>query len=188
MKIDNADIKRIVFESAQNILLRRGLKGWNMNDLANECGMAKGTLYKIIGNKEDLLYRCYEDTFKTNLRSIRKYVNLEAEYSELLVGLATQIIGVVDEFVFVASKNIRTEYPRISQMIDDNIKEYHNLIIAFFEKGIQQNKLKVNADAHLIIGIIDSLINSNLMNCKDVIEYEAKTEQQLSFLFEVIKK
>ncbi|PKQ65025.1 hypothetical protein BZG02_04095 [Labilibaculum filiforme] len=188
MKFGNENIERIVFESTQSILLKKGVKGWNMDDLAKECGMSKRTLYKIIGNKEDLLYRCYDETFKSNLKFVKKNIEQDGDYYLLLDELSNLIVNGVNEFVIVGSKSIETEYPHISKMIEARIKEHQKLIITFFEKGIDKKLLKDNVDAQLINSMVSAIMSFNVMNSKDQREFRDKTKKQLDFLFEVIKK
>nr|WP_320119472.1 TetR/AcrR family transcriptional regulator [uncultured Marinifilum sp.] len=188
MKFGNKNIERIVIESTQDILQEKGVKGWNMDDLAKECGMSKRTLYKIIGNKEDLVYRCYEETFNVNLKSIKKFIEQDSDYCTLLNNLSKQIVDGVNEFVIVGSKSIKTEYPRISKMIDEKIKDQQKLLIGFFENGKEKNLLKNNLDADLINNMIDALMSFNVMNSKDQFEFRTNTKKQLDFLFDAIKK
>lgn len=188
MKIGDENIEKVVYESALNLLIRYGIKGWNMDDLAKECGMSKRTLYKIIGNKEDLLYKCYEDNFNQKLGAVKKFTEQDEEYCTLLNGLSTQIVNGVNEVILVTSENIRTEYPRISQMIDDRLTGHHKVLVAFFEKGIQLGLLRDNADATIIKDMVYALMNFNVIKYRDVSEFRITTKRQLDFFFSSIRK
>jgi AcrR family transcriptional regulator len=188
MKIGDENIERVVYESTLNLLIRYGIKGWNMDDLARECGMSKRTLYKIIGNKEDLLYKCYEDNFNKKLGGVKKFIEQDEDYYTLLDGLSTQIVNGVNEVILVTSENIRTEYPRISQMIDDRLTGHHKVLVAFFEKGIQLGLLRDNADATIIKDMLYALMNFNVIKYRDVSEFRTTTKRQLDFFFSSIRK
>lgn len=188
MKFGNENIEKIVFENTKNILLQRGVKGWNMDDLAKECGMSKRTLYKIIGNKEDLLYRCYEETFSSYTENFKKFLQQDEDYYLLLDSLADQIVSRIDEYVIASSKTIRTEYPQISKMIEDKIDVHHELIIKFFEEGINKNLFRDNVSASNMDHIVNALMDYNLNNSKNKADFELKIKEQLNFLFEIIKK
>ncbi|MGQ1911190.1 TetR/AcrR family transcriptional regulator [Marinifilum sp. RC60d5] len=188
MKFGNENIEKIVFESTKNILLKRGVKGWNMDDLAKECGMSKRTLYKIIGSKEELLYRCYQDTFNLYAENFRKFIKQDVDYYTLLDNLSDQIANGIDEYVIASSKTIRTEYPQISKMIDEKIDIHHELIIAFIEKGCEKNLLRDDVNPKIIDHIVEALMSYNVMNSKGKADFEIKIKEQLKFLFEIIKK
>ncbi|PXY01716.1 hypothetical protein DF185_09620 [Marinifilum breve] len=188
MKIGDENIEKVVYESALNLLTRYGIKGWNMDDLAKECGMSKRTLYKIIGNKEDLLYKCYEDNFNQKLGGVKKFIEQDEEYYTLLDGLSTQIVNSVNEIILVTSENIRTEYPRISLMIDERLHKHHEGMVRFFEKGIQLGLLRDNADATIIKDMLYALMNFNVIKYRDVSEFRTTTKRQLDFFFSSIRK
>ncbi|WP_372751669.1 TetR/AcrR family transcriptional regulator [Labilibaculum sp.] len=188
MKFGNENIEKIVFESTKNILLKRGVKGWNMDDLAKECGMSKRTLYKIIGSKEDLLYKCYEETFNSYTENSREFMKQDVDYYTLLDNLTDQIANGIDEYVIANSMSIRTEYPQISKMIDEKINIQHELIIAFIEKGCSKNLLRDHVNPKNINHIVEALMNYNITNSKDKADFEVKIKEQLKFLFEIIKK
>lgn len=187
MKIGDLNIEKIVFESTKVLLLKYGVKGWNMDDLAKECGMSKRTLYKIIGNKEDLIYKCYHDGFEVKNISLTKYLNQDKSYFELLDNLPKQIMTGVDEYVIAASKSIKTEYPRISAMIDEKVKLYHTILKAFFDKGAKAKYLNESAKPKIIINFINALMANNIFNSKDKTEFELKAKEELDFLFIVIR-
>ena len=67
MKVENDEIRELVFEKAKTMILSNGLKSLNMDELARECNLAKATLYKIIESKALLVGKIalhfYENTF-----------------------------------------------------------------------------------------------------------------------------
>ena len=188
MKIGDENIEKIVLDRTKELLTRYGIKGWNMDDLAQESGMSKRTLYKIIGNKEDLLYKCYHDDFEANTNSLNKYLNQDLSYFDLLDNLPEQIIAGVGNYVISASKSMRTEYPRISAMIENKVQENHNILKAFFEKIEKEGYLKENANTKITINFINALMSYNVLNSKDKTEFELKVKEELDFLFMAIRK
>ena len=188
MKFGNENIEKIVFESTKIILLKRGVKGWNMDDLAKECGMSKRTLYKIIGSKEDLLYKCYEETFSLYTEKLRRFISQDIDYFTILDNLSDQITSGIDEYVIASSKSIKTDYPQISKMIEEKISVHHKLMISFFEKGLSKNLLRDNVNANNIDNIVEALMDFNVTNSNDKAHFEIKIKEQLDFLFEIIKK
>ncbi|RUT78976.1 TetR/AcrR family transcriptional regulator [Ancylomarina longa] len=66
-KIDKVEIKERVNQVAMDMILKFGLRGLNMVELADGCGLAKATLYKIIGTKEDLVREISIEIFNVNI-------------------------------------------------------------------------------------------------------------------------
>ncbi|PCH66850.1 MAG: hypothetical protein COC06_12185 [Bacteroidales bacterium] len=69
-KSDKVEIHERVTKVAMDMMLKFGLKGLNMVELARECGLAKATLYKIIGTKEDLVREIAFEIFNVNIIKI----------------------------------------------------------------------------------------------------------------------
>ncbi|PCH66482.1 MAG: hypothetical protein COC06_01545 [Bacteroidales bacterium] len=188
MKIGDENIEKIILESAKDLLFRYGVKGWNMDNLARESGMSKRTLYKIIGNKEDLLYKCHSDGLDKNTLLIKKYFKQDKDYCILLDGLSEEILKGIDEFIVASSKTIKTEYPRIEKMIKEKLKIHTKLYIDFYEKGKSQGFLKDNINSNIINNIMITLMKYNLFESKDKSAFESTIKEELDFLFMVIRK
>ena len=47
-----------IIESAMQMFVRQGIKAVRMDDIAQELGVSKRTLYELFGDKEELLYLC----------------------------------------------------------------------------------------------------------------------------------
>ena len=57
-KKNDKNIHDNILTVAERLLLAYGIKGWNMDSVAQEAGIAKNTLYKIIDSKEQADRRC----------------------------------------------------------------------------------------------------------------------------------
>ena len=56
-----SDKKRLILESARQLLIRRGFQNIVLDDVAREAGVAKGTLFLYYRNKEDLFNAAFSD-------------------------------------------------------------------------------------------------------------------------------
>lgn len=188
MKIGDKNIEKIVLDSTKTLLLQSGIKGWNMDDLASECGMSKRTLYKIIGNKEDLLCRCYSDSMDRVINSFKTYSEQDKDYLTLIENMANQQIEHVEEFIIVNFKTIRTEYPRIESMIHEKLIIRKNMLVDFLEEGKAFGYLNENVEPRVINNIISALMEFNINMCKTKSEFETKIKEELEYIFSSIQK
>jgi len=132
MKVDNLQTQERVLETAKNMMLEYGLKGVNMDKLARQCGVAKATLYKIIGSKQELITKIavdfFADTFGHLFESIlskNSYQNFTKTDIESLASLAIGKMRVIQKQVFL-------EYPMIEKQFSENMEGYKNQFIAKF--------------------------------------------------------
>ena len=84
MKVKDALVEQRILDQARDLLLRRGLKGWNMDDLARASGLTKPTLYKIVSKKEKLIERVILDDIRSMLASMVEITEKERDYVEAL--------------------------------------------------------------------------------------------------------
>ncbi len=137
MKAHNELIQEKVLKNAKEMILEFGLKGVNMNRLARKSGVAKATLYKIIGSKEDLVSKVTIDFFSEtfgylfdSILSKETYQNFSGKDIEELVSLAVGKMRVIQKQVFL-------EYPTIEQEVIKYMENYRLLIEKKFA-GLQE--------------------------------------------------
>ncbi|MDB4868608.1 MAG: hypothetical protein JWR03_2941 [Cohnella sp.] len=57
-------LKQKIMDSAMRFFSEKGYMATSIQDIANDCGIAKGSLYKIFASKEDLLMEVYGSRIK----------------------------------------------------------------------------------------------------------------------------
>lgn len=188
MKVGDIDIEHVVFEKTKELLLRYGVKGWNMNDLAHESNMSKRTLYKIIGNKEDLLYKIAQQGISSKINRVEKYLQSKQPFPTLLNNLSEQIIEGFDDYILANSVAIRSEYPRINGMIEMHLNKQWELLIRFFQKGKDEGCIVDYAEAETIQKIIKALTEHHILNCNNRTEFKEEMKKVLTTFLKGVTK
>lgn len=188
MKVGDLNIEEIVFEKTKELLLRYGVKGWNMNDLSKECNMSKRTLYKIIGNKEELLYRLNYNSLNSYISRSTIYLSSEKSFVELLGEFSNLIMDSFNDYSLNSIKSIRVEYPRIKDMEEKQLSNYRDLMVRFFEKGKDEGAIVEYAKPKSIEKIVHSLIEYNIYNCDNQTEFKREMEEALGVFLKGILK
>ncbi|MDN3619563.1 TetR/AcrR family transcriptional regulator [Polaribacter undariae] len=183
MKSGNSHSKELVFEKTEKLLLSYGVKGWNMNDLAKECNMSKRTLYKIIGNKEDLLYEISLNSISKNINNLKKYLESNSPFPLLLQNLSDQIINSFDKITLSNIIALRIEYPRIKEMGKSKENSEKDFFIDFFQKGKDENCISDNVEASTIHKIVHALIEYHIYNCDNKTEFKNEMKEVLNAYF-----
>jgi AcrR family transcriptional regulator len=121
-KTDKIEIQERVTNVAMEMIMKFGLRGLNMVELANECGLAKATLYKIIGTKEDLIrqiaFRIFEVNFIKMLEPFRVNedpVKATQEFLDNYFNYAIQAQKILVQQIY-------KEYPLIEKEVDQEFK------------------------------------------------------------------
>ena len=188
MKVGDVNIESIVSDKAKELVLRYGVKGWNMNDLARESNMSKRTLYKIIGTKEDLLYKLSYDSHNESIIGVKKYLSSDKPFPDLLNDFSNHITESFDDFMFANTKTIRLEYPRIREMEERQIRKHQRILIKFFQKGKDEGYVADHVKPITIHKIINALIEYHIFRCDSKTEFKKEMKEQLLTFFKGVMK
>lgn len=188
MKVGDVNIEETIFEITSELLIKYGVKGWNMDDLAKESNMSKRTLYKIIGNKEDLILKCITNSLKNNIDTNSAFLASSKPFPELLEKFVDVVTDNFQDYILKNISAIHIEYPRIKIEEDKFIKNRHELLISFFEKGKKEGYLVEHANPLIINKIVYALINYNISRCDNKTDFKNETTEMLGFFFKGLLK
>jgi AcrR family transcriptional regulator len=156
-KIDKIEVQEKVTKVAMDMILKFGLRGLNMLELARSSGLAKATLYKIIGTKEDLVreiafkifhknitkilepYRVYDDPVKASQEFIENYLSY----------------GIVGQRILI--QQIYKEYPLIELDIDEKYKNEINIVYKKYSEWQKQGLIRQDINVEYCIDALQSL-------------------------------
>jgi AcrR family transcriptional regulator len=153
MKVCNEIIRERVIQTTCDLLRRNGLKGWNMDLLAHETGLAKNTLYKIIGSKEQLLEQVIISKMTQDLEHIDLIIHEEKDY-------LTAVNRMIEKFVDLTKNNnfipkIYFEYPSIEIKIKSKQSEIIASIFRFIRNGMDMGLVRDDLAPEFIFDLIE---------------------------------
>jgi len=128
------------------MILKFGLKGLNMIELANECGLAKGTLYKIIGSKEELIYKIASNIYDTNTTALLEPFTIFEEPLEATKGFLERYLDYGVESQRSLTLQIYKEYPIIEKKLEQDFKEKSDKVNSIFLKWQEKGLLREDID------------------------------------------
>jgi len=155
VKYCNADIRERVIQTTRELLLRHGLKGWNVDLLARETGLAKNTLYRIIGSKEQLLEQVVFSKMSQDIRHIEKISREEKDY-------LTAVNKMIEKFVELAKNDILVtqifvEYPSMEKRIRSSRKEIIASICTFIKHGMDIGLVRDDLSPEFIFELAEGM-------------------------------
>ena len=188
MKVGDINIEEIVFTKTRELLIRYGVKGWNMDDLARECNMSKRTLYKIICSKEELILKCISEGLNRNLSKITKSLTSSKSFPEQLFEFITMITENFEEYVLKSISAIRIEYPRVKKEEEIFLNKRHKLLSTFFKKGKNEGYLADYVNPETVYKIVYALVDHNISVCDNKTDFKKEIEETLGLLFKELLK
>ncbi len=158
MKFKSKAIEEKVFKCAEMLIYRHGTKGWNMNDLADSAGITKGTLYKIITSKEQLIHDVSFQNIKLMREKILEVIRSESGFMDRLEQLTVVVPGLLKNNYLNTYSDILKELPGLEADIVSENELIFNDMVSFFKTGIDEGYLRKDISPDLIHHMVQAII------------------------------
>jgi AcrR family transcriptional regulator len=132
-----------ILACAANLFYKKGYHATTIEDLANEVGMLKGSLYYYIKSKEDLLYQLLYDVIVAGQVRVREKINgIDDPLEQLVVGLEEHIEYIIDNQVRVGLflHEFDVFAGRRRGRIEEEMTKYQKLFVDIVLAGQKQQK------------------------------------------------
>ncbi len=189
MKVNNIEIEERIFQKTHDLILARGLRGWNMDTLAKECGLAKNTLYKIIGSKETLFEKIVMRQLSKNLQLVDRMIQASDDYSKISISIPKRFSRLVSRFEKKALSLIYLEYPGIEKKAKNLMRDLASNLISAIRKGQENKTVRDDVEPEFIFEIIKAVSDHYVLRSDlEGIEFEnAYTKAMLCLNEGIIK-
>ncbi len=149
---DSSEIRRNqILDAATTVFVRQGFQHARMDDIVEESGLSKGTLYWYFKSKEDIINAILRRLFAGALESLESLLEAEGTVSERLVQLTSDrvtgmkrmssLVPIIFEFYAVA---VHQQW--VKQFIGEYFKHFRGLLEDLIQQGIDRGEFyPVNA-------------------------------------------
>lgn len=169
-------MKEKIIAKASPLFLKLGFKSVTMDDIANEMGISKKTIYKYFNNKELLIEETTENLldkiYFTISEIVAKNFNAIEENFEVINMLKEMFHSIETS----PSYQLKKHYPEIYEKITLKLKlECTTLFQQNIEKGIQQGLYRNTIDVSVYVFMYYALIfniNENISSEKEAKKLE----------------
>ncbi|HOF33870.1 MAG TPA: TetR/AcrR family transcriptional regulator [Spirochaetota bacterium] len=158
IKYDNENIKKQILRHVGEIIFTKGTKGWNMDDLSARVGLAKNTLYRIIGSKEEVIQESIMEHIKDVQSRLFGILNSDDDFSSRLEKASDVYLDLLNAVYSESFSCVFKDFPSIETNIISRRKEINRSIIGFINEGILINELKKNINAEVVYESFQSII------------------------------
>ncbi len=159
MKVNNASVQGTVLECTERLLKTQGIKGWTMDTVALEAGMAKNTLYKIIGTKEQLVEKIVIGRLRGNVDAIVGIFRHEGDFIPAVEKSARQLSQSIGRNDLRILPSIFREYPSIKKKFDSISGTLSTSIHGYLNRAKKSGILRKDIDNDILIGSVTAIIN-----------------------------
>ena len=142
-----------ILTCAANLFYKKGYHVTTIEDLANEVGMLKGSLYYYIKSKEDLLYQLLLDVIVAGQTRVEeKIANVEDPVEQLTLGLGEHIEYIIENQVRVGLflHEFDVFAGKRKGRIEEEMTKYQKLFVDIVVRG-QKEKKFVDLDPWIMV-------------------------------------
>ena len=188
MKVGDENIEKNILEQTKTLLLKYGIKGWNMSDLALSCSMSKRTLYKIIGSKEELLHKMIYNNLSKSIHYIEVCMEKDLPFAELQEEWLYSTIRGFKGYLLMDIKVMHFEFPAIAKMMDEMVARQENNIRRLFEIGIERGYYSIDSSIDTHLKMVRAIIEYNVNNYKTDEQFQQDCHDMLRAFFKGITR
>jgi AcrR family transcriptional regulator len=160
VKFNDKHSEQRVLDKTAELLFRRGIKGWNMDQLSAEAGLAKNTLYRMIGSKEQLIERVILDYCRRGHLQMVGMIKREAGYLETLEVIAKEFPEHMNSLYADFMQEVFLEYPGVEKTVRGYRDDMTGQITDFIRRGIAEGYLREDLQPELLFELLQAMILS----------------------------
>ncbi len=134
-----AQRQEVILRSVANVLRNSRLSSITIQDVADELGMTKGSLYYYFKDKQDILYQCHMRSMEISLRALEQANAFGRTPSESLrILLTAHIRGILsDGFGNILQTDLNDFHPRQRRAYVRKRDELERAVRGMIEDGIR---------------------------------------------------
>lgn len=139
-----------LLDTAARIFARKGYKSATLQDIADEFGVLKGSLYHYIRSKDDLLYEVIRSVLDSGLTRLRDQAEVDLDpVARLREIVRSHVLYLVDNLV--GTTVLLHEFTQLSpeRQAATPIREYLALLEAQVAAAGEDRRVRADLDPHL---------------------------------------
>jgi AcrR family transcriptional regulator len=186
--------KSQILNAAEEVLTRKGIADARMDDIAEETGLSKGTIYLYFKSKDELILAILDRIFQHEFRQLEnlKLDDLSAtdavwKLTDLLVKdilKILRIIPIIYEFLALAFRN---QY--VQRVLQQYVNRYLMIFEPIIQRGIDSGEFR-RVDVHEVAIAGSAIIEGTLLLWvydNTIIDPETHIRSGIKILLEGIK-
>ena len=190
----SAERKNQILDAAMVVFARSGFHEARMDDIVQESGLSKGTLYWYFKSKEEIITAISERLFATDIKSVESLLEAQGTVSERLQQLIrdrvqglqemSDVVAILFEFYAVA-----LHQDGVRQCIQTYFQNFHELLVALIQQGIDRGEFRpvnVMAAATALDAVFEGLIVRWLID-PDAVQWASLGEAAIRLTLDGLK-
>ncbi len=166
-KIVDKDMKKLeISGNAMKIFARKGFEKTTIQEIADEAGIGKGTIYEYFKTKEDIIVHAILSFFAEMEKAFSSdFMDIEDPREKLTRFLEESMeIGLMDEDIWIVFTeiwyyNMRGGYSSIHTLFTKFLRVYRAMLAEMIDDGIKKGIFREDANSREVAGLIAGAID-----------------------------
>ncbi|MBE9541435.1 MAG: TetR/AcrR family transcriptional regulator [Proteobacteria bacterium] len=195
MRHKNYEKYRKIIDAATKVFAKKGFYNAKVSEIAQEAGIADGTIYIYFKHKDDILISLFEEKMQEVLDNMKQQISLESDPLKKIEKFALVHLKLIQDNKDIA-EIIQVELRQSSKFM----KNYHN--IKFFEyldlighiiqegqeKGLVREDILPGIAKRAFFGALDEMSRFWVLSKKPKYDIETASRQISGFFINGIKR
>ena len=195
MRHKNYEKYKRIIDAATKVFAKKGFYNAKVSEIAQEAGIADGTIYIYFKHKDDILISLFEEKMKEVLDNMKKQISLETDPLKKIEKFALVHLKLIQDNKDIA-EIIQVELRQSSKFM----KNYHNtkffeyldligrIIQEGQEKGLVREDILPGIAKRAFFGALDEMSRFWVLSKKPKYDIETASRQISGFFINGIKK
>ncbi|GEM_PF-3504779 len=181
-KVNNRGIRDNIHRTTESFLLKRGVKGWNMDSVAVESGISKNTLYEIIDSKEQLIEDVVINRLRNNVDAIAGIFRDQPDFVKACESAARHLAHTISMYDLLILPDVFREYPSIKEKFDSISGTLSTSIHDYLNRARRDGVVRKDVDNDITISCVTAITNHFLSESHKERGFEQRIYRAYSYL------
>lgn len=153
--------KAKIADAAYRLISSFGTR-WSMDELCSEAGVAKETLYRKTGKKEDLISEVLETRLSSHEKAIAGILSEERDFEQTLEATCSALAALLEEVQSTQWKSVYRDYEAVQAVSSCYIERINGRVERYLLDRQQQGLLRADVDVHVFMKLVTYCIRGVL--------------------------
>jgi AcrR family transcriptional regulator len=156
-----------IITAAEDVFTKKGFAEARMDDIAEETGLSKGTLYNYFKSKDDLIIAILDRIFQREFRAFDEMDSSTMSSTEIInifvdtvakdIKLMLRLMPIAYEFLALAFRN-----KTVQKALKIYVNRYMDILVPIIENGIASGEFK-KVDAHEVAIAMGAILEGTIL-------------------------
>ena len=175
---DQSVRKNQIMEKAKELFAKKGYHPVTVEEVADACGVAKGTLYLYFNSKSDLFVEIFVDAHRQIIEKVREIIRLGEDFEQIVSGIFNYFEKFMrgDKFFMrfgkfqknIEGSNIPFEcFQKINEMVVELIESFQEEAVKYIKGYLVGSKLNPYDVYEIVVSLIIAIEESESETIKN---------------------